>query len=64
MQNGGGWLTGWKEISEYAGLSGRTVQTYYKRYKMPIRRTPSGKPVALASELESWLIKKDWRGKK
>ena len=57
MQEMSGWLRGWKDIAAYCGgLAVNTVRKYYKQYGMPIHRLPGGKPVALPSELDLWLI--------
>jgi hypothetical protein len=51
-----GWLTGWKEIAAYIGLSVRTCKRYKKKYSLPIRSLPGGKPAALPMELDDRLI--------
>ena len=57
-----GWLTGWKPIANYIGRSVKTAKMYAKQYGLPVRRLPSpnpntmGPPVALAYELDQWLI--------
>lgn len=51
-----GWLTGWKEIAAYIGLSIKTCKRYKKKYSLPVRSLPGGKPVALPLELDHWLI--------
>jgi len=54
-----GWLTGWKEIAGYISQTIKTAKKYHKKYGMTIRRGPGGKPIALPSELDKWLIKFD-----
>jgi len=51
-----GWLYGWKAIASKCGVTVKTVKKYYKIAGLPIRRTPTGKPVALRYELDRWLI--------
>jgi len=51
-----GWLTGWKEIGKYIGLSIDTCKRYRKKYSLPARYTPGGTPVAIPYELDQWLI--------
>lgn len=50
------WAMGWKQIGEYINRTAQTAKRYYKKYGMPIRRDPSGKPMALLSEIDEWLI--------
>jgi len=54
-----GWLTGWKEIAKYIGCHARTAKRYKKKYSLPVRRSPGGKPVSLQYELDQWLINYD-----
>jgi CheY-like chemotaxis protein len=53
-------LNGWKEIASYLGRGIRTVQRWEADLGLPVRR-PRGKDrsavVALASELDLWLVK-------
>jgi hypothetical protein len=51
-----GWLTGWKAIAQYTGLSIDTCKSYTKRYSLPVKHLPGGKPVALPYELDQYLI--------
>jgi hypothetical protein len=54
-----GWLTGWKEISQYVGLHIRTCKRYKKKYSLPVKHLPGGTPVSLPYELDQWLINFD-----
>jgi len=56
-----GWITGWKEIGKHCGLSEKTLFKYYKKFAMPIFRSPTGKPVALSEELAAWLKRQGWK---
>jgi CheY-like chemotaxis protein len=53
-------LNGWKEIASYLGRGVRTVQRWEADLGLPVRR-PRGKDrsavIALASELDRWLVK-------
>lgn len=51
-----GWLYGWKAIAQRCGVTVKTVKKYYKVAGLPVRRTPTGRPVALYYELDKWLI--------
>ena len=51
-----GWLTGWKEISQYVGHCVKTAKKYHKRFGMPVHRGPGGKPKAIPAELDLWLV--------
>jgi hypothetical protein len=51
-----GWLTGWKAISKYVGKHERTCKRYRKRYSLPIKKDPGGRPIAIPYELDEWLI--------
>jgi len=51
-----GWLTGWKEISKYAGVCVMTCKRYRKKYSMPVNYLPGGTPVSIPQELDQWLI--------
>lgn len=50
-----GWLTGWKQISDYTQLSKSTCKRYRKKYSMPVNYLPGGDVVALPLELDLWL---------
>jgi hypothetical protein len=52
-----GWFVGWKAISGYLDVSTKTAKTYYKKYRMPVLRTPTGKPVCKPDDLDLWLEK-------
>jgi hypothetical protein len=51
-----GWLTGWKDIAKYVGLSTRTCQRYERAYSFPVYFLPGGSPVALPFEIDQWLL--------
>ena len=51
-----GLLTGWKRIASFLDVSVRTVKRYAKRYNMPIRNWPGGRPWAIPDELLRWGI--------
>lgn len=48
-------LTGWKAIADYLGVAVSTVKRYYKIYGLPVKRTPSNRPYAIADEIIFWL---------
>ena len=50
------WLTGWKCIANYCGVSVTTVKRYYKIHAMPIQKLPTGKPQAKKEDLDSWVL--------
>lgn len=50
-----GFLTGWKAISAFLGVSVQTAKKYFKRYHMPVCRLPGGTPVAMPHELRIWV---------
>jgi transposase len=54
-----GWLTGWKAIAKHIGLCERTCKRYKKKYSLPVKKLPGGKPSALPGELNQWLINFD-----
>lgn len=59
-----GWLTGWKAIAEYIDRSVKTTRKYYDKYGMPVRRGPKHMPIALAYEIDRWLVLLDEKRKK
>lgn len=51
-----GWLTGWKEIGEYTGLSEKTIHKYFKFHALPVHRLPgTNKPIAIREEVDNWI---------
>lgn len=54
-----GWLYGWKAIAGHCAVTVKTAIKYYKETGMPVRRGPSNKPIALAYELNRWLVSFD-----
>ncbi len=50
-----GWLYGWKDIADYVGCDVSTVKRYATNCKLPIRRLPTGKPVAIPFQIDKWL---------
>jgi hypothetical protein len=51
-----GLLSGWKRIASFLGVSVRTARRYAKRYYMPVRNWPGGRPWAIPNELVRWGI--------
>ena len=59
------WLTGWNAIGRHIGTTDwKTMKKYVKKYGMPVRRMPGGRPVAIPEELTHWLVGFDERRKK
>ena len=58
------WLTGWKAIEEYTGLTVEEIQILaeLKRggIKLPVRELPGGKPMCIPRELDEWLSKQKY----
>ncbi|KKN00230.1 hypothetical protein LCGC14_1139850 [marine sediment metagenome] len=59
------WLTGWKKIGAHIGITDRqTLKKYKRKYGLPVRRLPGGRPVAIPEELNMWLVEFDNRRRK
>ncbi|KKM93921.1 hypothetical protein LCGC14_1203530 [marine sediment metagenome] len=59
------WLAGWKRIGNFIGVTDRkTLKKYKRKFGLPIRRLPGGRPVAIPEELTAWLIEFGERCKK
>ena len=62
------WLNGWREIGKYFGKSARTAQRWASE-GMPFLRDPSGRPMAMKSHLDAYILemnqynynKKNWQ---
>lgn len=50
-----GFLTGWKAISAFLGVSTRTAKRYFHGHHLPIHRLPGGTPTGMPHELRIWL---------
>lgn len=50
-----GWFVGWKEISNYLGVSVRTAKKYYYEFSMPVRKSPTDNPMINPDEVDTWL---------
>jgi predicted site-specific integrase-resolvase len=50
------WLVGRKEICTYLRVSWQTIRRW-KRYGLPIQERPGGRPAAISTELDLWLVK-------
>lgn len=48
------WLTGWKSIAAALDLSPTTAKRWAKRFRMPYKRGPTGKPEITVGELWKW----------
>ncbi len=51
------WLNGWKQIAAFMGCSVDTAKRYKKRFGLPVKYLPSGRPAAVKEELQMWLCK-------
>ena len=49
------WLIGWREIGKYLGRSAKTAQRWAKD-GMPFFRDPAGRPMAMKSHLDDYII--------
>lgn len=64
------WLTGWRAIGKYFGKSARTAQRWAQN-GMPFLRDHSGRPMAMRSHLDAYIMKmnqhnyniKNWQDK-
>jgi len=52
MQN---WLTGWKRIGCYLDVSAKVARCWYKKYNLPVLRTPSQRPICKTDDLDRWV---------
>jgi hypothetical protein len=50
------WLVGWSRIAKFTGCSISTCRRLKEECGMPVRRLPTGTPVAIPGELTMWLI--------
>lgn len=50
-----GWLTGWKDIAQYCGLSVDGVKNLNKK-GLPVFKLPSGMIASLPQVLDKWMI--------
>lgn len=50
---------GWKAIAKMLDCSIRTVHYYIARHKLPVKRTPTGRPILLETDLKEWLKDRD-----
>jgi len=54
------YLSGWKEIAKYFGVSVSTIKRKAKKFKMPIDRLPGGnKPIIHSKTADNWLKNKN-----
>ncbi len=58
-----GWLYGWKDIAQYIGCSESTVKTFYKKFSLPIDRSPNNTPMARPEKINKWLEKRQFASK-
>jgi len=50
------WLFGWKEIGQRLRVNAVTARRWHKKYKMPVVRTPDGRPMQLPEIIDEWII--------
>ena len=55
-----GWLYGWKDIACYVGCSESTIKTFYRKFYLPIDRSPKGTPMAKPEKIDNWLTKREF----
>ena len=57
--NGSPWLFGWKDIEKYTGFKKRGLiklaKQRIKNSKIPIKRSPGGRPMVSKKELDLWF---------
>ena len=58
-----GWLYGWKDIACYVGCSESTIKSFYKRFSLPVDRSPNGTPMAKPEKIDNWLTKREFASK-
>jgi hypothetical protein len=54
------YLSSWKEIAQYIGVSLRTVQRWERHCGLPVRRPGgkrSGMVIAIATEIDDWVLR-------
>jgi predicted DNA-binding transcriptional regulator AlpA len=54
------YLSSWKEIAKYIGLSQRTIQRWERSFGLPVHRptgSRSGAVIAIAAEIDEWILK-------
>jgi len=51
-------LTGWKSIANYLDVSVRTAQRWHREFRLPLERTPTGKPTGKKEALDRWVTRK------
>ncbi|MGV8081083.1 MAG: hypothetical protein AB2L22_13645 [Syntrophales bacterium] len=50
------WLIGRKAITKELGVTWRTVRRWKRNRLIVLRKTPSGKPALLKSEIQAWFL--------
>jgi hypothetical protein len=58
-----GWFYGWKDIAYYVGCSESTIKMFYRRFSLPIERSPKGTPMVQPQKIDNWLIKREFASK-
>ena len=58
---GRGLLIGWKAIAGVFDMSADHVRKNWKKWKLPVKHLPNGKPAAIQDDIEDWLRREDWR---
>ena len=49
-------LSGWKEISQYIGVTEQTAIRYYKEKGLPIKKNPAGHPAITKPAADNWRL--------
>lgn len=54
MKNELTWLTGWKSIAAAMDVAPSTAKRWAKRFRMPAKRGPTGRPAITLGDLSTW----------
>lgn len=52
-----GFLSGWKAIAGYCGVSVRTLKRWFYTYNFPVVRGWAGRPMAMREEITKFILR-------